>query len=352
MKIAIEIQITDSSFLINQVTFRFPVLIKDLSAVLGEARKTVTKYNTIYTWDEAGFLIYSKDDMFVGSLHIDLNLNKYAFSPRVAFTGSCRLNGIDASEYFIQNKNQAQKSYAGGSGDTFIFNQVKVWFDYDNGVVSAIEISQPEKTKEKQKPLSVDAEFKYVETLWADWIAEVGKYVPNNNRYYNLADGISVEQLSYSIQGGLNSIPEELVNFYKVHNVYYNSVAAAFSFSFEKFEYYLLPFQDITRHWKQIQDLQFENGSEKPIFDDGSFKLKSNGYANQRWIPIAEDWQGNYLLFDTDPGTKGIFGQILELQNESWSRVVIADSLETLVRNEIKTIKSNPQTRFEFILKK
>lgn len=352
MKTSIEIQITKSSLLINQVEFKFPIFKNDLMAVLGEGRKTVTKYNIIYTYDEAGFLIFTKDDNLVGSLHLELSLTNYSFSPKVKFTGSCQLQGIDATGYFIQNKNQAKKSFSGGSGDTFLFEHVKVWFDYDNDVVSAIEICQPEAPKEKEKSLPVDNEFKYVEAIWADWIAEVAKHVPENNKYYNLADGISAEQLSYSKQGNPIHIPEEIVNFYKVHNVEYNGVAAAFSFSFEEFDFYLLPFKDIARHWEQIQGLQNEDGNEEISLGDVSDKLNSNNYANEKWVPIAEDWQGNYLLYDTDPSPKGKYGQIIELQNESWSRNVIADSLEAIVRNEINNIKNDPQSRFDFILKK
>lgn len=58
---------------------------------------------------------------------------------------------------------------------------------------------------------------------------------------------------------------------------------------------------------------------------------------------------GDYLLIDTDPSEKGTFGQIIELQNEGWTRSVVASSLEELITQEIEIIKSEGNNRFGFI---
>jgi cell wall assembly regulator SMI1 len=58
------------------------------------------------------------------------------------------------------------------------------------------------------------------------------------------------------------------------------------------------------------------------------------------------------LLYDTDPASKGKFGQIIELQNESWDRNIVADSLEELIQNEIHNLKSGKIEHFDFIVGK
>jgi cell wall assembly regulator SMI1 len=66
-------------------------------------------------------------------------------------------------------------------------------------------------------------------------------------------------------------------------------------------------------------------------------------------VPFAEGRNGDYLLYDTDPSEQGDFGQIIELQNESWQRNVVAESLEALLKNEIALIKAGKKD-FTFIL--
>lgn len=80
-----------------------------------------------------------------------------------------------------------------------------------------------------------------------------------------------------------------------------------------------------------------------------SDKVKAVNYANPKWIPFAEGRNGDYLLIDTDPSEKGSFGQIIELQNEGWTRSVVASSLEEVIRQEIEIIKSEGNNRFGFI---
>ncbi|PWB22398.1 SMI1/KNR4 family protein [Flavobacterium sp. HTF] len=59
---------------------------------------------------------------------------------------------------------------------------------------------------------------------------------------------------------------------------------------------------------------------------------------------------GDYLVYDTDPAEKGKLGQIIELQNESWERNIVADSLEELIQNEINNLKSATPQHFDFII--
>ena len=44
------------------------------------------------------------------------------------------------------------------------------------------------------------------------------------------------------------------------------------------------------------------------------------------------------------------YGQIIELQNESWERNVISSSLEDFIQIDIDQLKKHDDIRYEFIL--
>ena len=47
---------------------------------------------------------------------------------------------------------------------------------------------------------------------------------------------------------------------------------------------------------------------------------------------------------------QGQYGQIIELQNESWERNVISSSLEDFIKINIDQLKKPDDIRYEFIL--
>jgi cell wall assembly regulator SMI1 len=63
-------------------------------------------------------------------------------------------------------------------------------------------------------------------------------------------------------------------------------------------------------------------------------------------LPFADGDNGDYLLFDTDPSELGTYGQIILLENETWERVVIANSLEELIKSQIEKVKKENQKIF------
>ncbi|SEO03426.1 SMI1 / KNR4 family (SUKH-1) [bacterium A37T11] len=198
----------------------------------------------------------------------------------------------------------------------------------------------------------IEQDYSYLEQLWQNWIDSINQFVPKDNEYYNLTEGISQEEIEkYTIIDDSTSIPEELLYFYRIQNVEYHPVTSAFSISVNGWDYYLIPFQDISEEWN-IMDFQEEEDFENDILIPLSEKLYLNGYTNPRWIPFATGMNGDYLLYDTDPSEKGKYGQIVELQNESWQRNVVANSLKELIEKEIKNLKKTGTTKFDFILGK
>ena len=134
-------------------------------------------------------------------------------------------------------------------------------------------------------------------------------------------------------------------------NVDYDAVTSAFQFGVNNWSYELIPFQDIAEEWNSIQDLQFDE-DDLPEQEIDFEKINTNNYANPKWIPFATGRNGDYLLYDTDPASKGKFGQIIELQNESWDRNIVADSLEELIQNEISNLRAGKTEHFDFIIGK
>jgi len=45
-----------------------------------------------------------------------------------------------------------------------------------------------------------------------------------------------------------------------------------------------------------------------------------------------------------------VYGQIIELQNEAWTRMVVAQSLEELIYRAISSIQQEQAEKYKFIL--
>lgn len=200
-----------------------------------------------------------------------------------------------------------------------------------------------------------------MQKLWDDWKQAILAVVPESSEYYNLTDGVTDEQIQ-ELESQLGfALPQVLVDFYKVHNVTYDSVASTFTLTgVDKAQYDLLPFERIFKVYDDevmlfIGDF-FDPNDEDDMNDKAevvsSFdkKINCNDYANLKWIPIAETRQGDFFLIDTDPSAEGDMCQIIDLQNESWKRIVVANSLESLIRDNIRKINNKEDERFEFIL--
>ena len=351
----IRINVTDSGFKINNTNFQFPIEVEKLKQVLGEYRKTETKYNVIYTWDEHGISAYSKNGTFAESLLICLKVEEYEFSPKKIFNGEMTFNNENAINSFNNNKDKRVKLFKEDKGGAIILNGISFYFNVEDGISTTIEIQNHEKQPEKETPTSLllDERHKYLLPLWKEWIAEIDKIIPQDNDYFNLTHGIMEDDIKKHSQLDKDtSIPDELINFYKIQNVEYNAVTSAFSFSVNSWEYDLMPFKDIKEEWESIQDLQSGDRIKENNLPEHSEKVKTDDYTNPKWIPFATGRNGDYLLYDTDPGDKGKYGQIIELQNESWERNVIAKSITELIQNEIGLLKKGQIKKYDFILDK
>ncbi|HFK5583993.1 TPA: SMI1/KNR4 family protein [Elizabethkingia anophelis] len=341
---------TADRFDINGNSIALPLPINELESILGEARVFTGEYNTVYTWPELGIKAYSKERKLVETVDVVFEPEDYEHSPEKVFTGELLLNGTDIKEYYINNKDKRVKLWDDDPNGAFVFNNHSLWLDIEDGVFNTVSIEAYTKGEAKTlESLPLDAGFEDLAVIWNKWIAAIKEYVDEDNAYYNLTHGITAGQMHETEVQLEVPLPGVLLNFYKVHNVRWNAVTSAFSFSVNGWSYDLLPFEKIIDEWEEIQDLNDDEVLGAEMKEGYSDNVKAVNYANPKWIPFAEGRNGDYLLIDTDPSEKGTFGQIIELQNEGWTRSVVASSLEELITQEIEIIKSEGNNRFGFI---
>ncbi|MBN9297559.1 MAG: SMI1/KNR4 family protein [Filimonas sp.] len=345
-----QLSLTENAFQINEVNLQFPIDILTLKNILGECRLTKTQYNNIYTWDAHGIAAYSKDGIYAESIDVCLVKGSHSFSPVRTFTGQLLFDRQDAIAFYNAHKEKRVKLFDSDSNGALILKDISLWFAIKGNNITGISISayQPPAIPDT---LPVDAAFMHYIPLWKEWIDTTTAIVPVNNPYYNLTHGITEDDIKkYTLIDKASNIliPDALVNFYKINNVTYNVVTSAFSFYVNNWAYCLIPFNRIGEEWSDIDGLNEED--EMPDLPEYSRKIKTGNYSNPGWIPFAQGYNGDCLLFDTDPGEEGTYGQIIELQNESWERNVVAGSLEELLQNEILSLKNGVTKKFDFIL--
>ncbi|MBD1431576.1 SMI1/KNR4 family protein [Sphingobacterium sp. DN00404] len=349
-----KIELTDNGLTINGHSVRFPIAPAHLNAILGNARVFPTKANVLFIWDDFGLKGYGSQSEGIHTLEVHYHLDDYKHAPQQSFGGMCLLNGQEIRTYYQENRKKRIKLFSGDSSGAFVVGHLSAWFDYEDGEVASVSLSVYQKASEEELPITLplDKEYAHYHDLWQDWITHVSVFVTDNNPYYNLKHGITQENLDRVRAALPVTIPNELINFYKVHNVDYDPVTSPFGFHVNSFDYDLLPFSRIVDQWNMIDSLQFGEQVEPENLLGYDSRIKSTDYANPKWIPFAEGRNGDYLLIDTDPSEQGTYGQILELVNESWERTVVAPSLTALVEMEIAYIKQHGQERFDFIIEK
>ena len=353
----IKLVLDENRFQINDVDFEFPVNVYALRNLLGEFRQTVKEFNTIYTWDDDGIIAYSKDGTWVEDIILMIEKTEFDFSSNKVFTGQFWVEEQDVFDYQENNENKLFRRFSGDTDGAFEINGIGFSLCKKNNSenVKLIQIFESKSSQKQQERLPVEEKYQKLIGLWEEWVIETTNIISVGNPYYNLTHGITQEDIEKNIELDLENhivIPAELVNFYKIYNVQYDPVTSPFSFYRHNCQYDLLPFEKIKKDWEHIQSMNDEDDYEaiKDLIAEFDEKVKAINYANPGWIPFAESREGDYLLFDTNPSSQGNYGQIIELQNESWYRGIFADSLEELLQNEINAVKKGQPQKFDFML--
>ena len=346
------IHLNENNFLINQEEIIFPITIEKLILVLNASPRIIqSTSNTILVWDELGVTAYAKLNNLIDTIEISFELQKYEKCPKSLFKGQFYFKDKDAISYFFAHPELRVPIYEGDTHKALVAHNISAWF-YGNlkqHQLNGISFSHYE-APPTAEALILDTQFRHLENLWKEWIDAIEQVVPKHNRYFNLKHGIQSQDIIDLQSIHDMEMPDILINFYKVHNVYWDAVTSAFQFHVNNWNYDLLPFQDIYKHWQNNIELNTEEDLDTSDYLNYDPRTKINDYTNTLWIPFAEGRNGDYLLIDLDPNENGNFGQIIELQNESWARNVIANSLEELIQMTIKQLKESPSEHYQFIL--
>lgn len=92
-----------------------------------------------------GILGYSENGVLIESLTLELEPDAYNFSPKKKFLGTFYFKDEDITKYYKSHKTECVKLFEGDNDGALILNNVSAWFDVNEGVISAIELS-PYKT--------------------------------------------------------------------------------------------------------------------------------------------------------------------------------------------------------------
>lgn len=182
--------------------------------------------------------------------------------------------------------------------------------------------------------------------LWIDWISLLEQHGALNEKNKNEFLLNPIEQNIFKSISKFE-IPEEVIKLYSIYNINPNKEEWTFSLGSDGY-FDLLSFEGISEAWEDVNDLivDAEEGILGSLDEDIGQTIDEgvdgkNCYARREWIPIATDRQGNYLLIDLVPTPKGKKGQIIQISNESWDRLIIADSLYDLIAERLNYLKLN-----------
>ena len=348
----ITINLNNDSFFINQQELKFPISTDNFLLILNSSPRVLQfEVNAVYVWDDLGITAYAKQNDLIDTIEISFKPQGYEQSPRSPFKGQFNFKDQDAISYFFEHPELRIPIYEGDTHKALVAHQTSAWFhgDLKQHELDGISFSSYEAPKTPET-LTLDSQFTYLETLWNEWINAIEKVIPKYNRYFNLKHGIQTEDIENLKNYTKIEIPEILINFYKVHNVYWDAVSSAFQFNINDWGYDLLPFEKIYDEWEGITQFNTEENLPKTTYPNYNEQIKINDYTNPKWIPFAEGRNGDYLLIDLDPSPTGKLGQIIELQNESWKRNVIANSLEDLIQITIKQLQEPLSDHLKFLL--
>ncbi len=113
-----KIELSNSSYKINDTPFTYPIDTESLKVLIGEPSRVVKlKYNTVLTWDDLGIYCHSKDGSKIAAINVLLNDGEdYRFTPKKIFSGSLLIHGED-----IRNRAIVEEERV---GDVLAFNSL------------------------------------------------------------------------------------------------------------------------------------------------------------------------------------------------------------------------------------
>ena len=106
-----------------------------------------------------------------------------------------------------------------------------------------------------------------------------------------------------------------------------------------------IPLSRVLSEWLSWRDVLCQSSPESLVSLNSNATSVPPGfvrclYANNRWIPFAYDWAGNYLGIDLDPDEKGTFGQVINFGRDEERKIAIAPSVGVFVNWVVAELKA------------
>lgn len=132
----------------------------------------------------------------------------------------------------------------------------------------------------------------------------------------HLQKGISASDLENLEQLVNAKLPQDFVDFYKIHDG--QETYSAGLIETEE----LLSFERITEEWTVWKEVTDNNTFDASEPDMG---IKNNWW-NPLWLPITYDGSANHYCLDLDPTAEGSYGQIIRMRHDDAERKLVANS--------------------------
>ncbi len=120
------LEITETAILLNSQPVSLPVPLQSLTAILGDFNRSfVLQYNTIYTWDDLGLFVHSKNGQTIEAINLHLREgDNFQFTPKSFFSGTFIALGIAfEKKKLTATKNGSAKEQTGPFSIYYSFNR-------------------------------------------------------------------------------------------------------------------------------------------------------------------------------------------------------------------------------------
>ena len=153
-----------------------------------------------------------------------------------------------------------------------------------------------------------------------------------NEAYGDLNDPATDEQIK-ALEDTLSvKLPEDFVQFLKVHN----GQAGKSGWIIDGSE--LLSAERIIDEWNVWNGL-LEGGDFEENFEERDNGVKGDWW-NAKWVPFTYDGAGNHLCLDLDPSDTGIFGQVITMWHDDFEREIKGESFKEWFKQYVQDIEN------------